>query len=190
MDKVNAPKTCLAAAKRGFTIVELMVVIAVIAILATLVTKAAQSSIREAREKDGRIMAEAIRMGIANYHAQTGDWPGKIENYAESGKSPSGNPGHPGALSKEDADEAIRQVIKEGGSGNPLIDASGLFVASLTAADAKHGFGLKYGDARRQGVSLENMAFGYQRKRDGEFRRFLIKYDPTNDTVSVERPET
>ena len=181
--------TAVRALSRGFTIIELMLVISVIAILATLVTKAAQSSIKEAREKDARIMAQAIKMGISNYHAQFGEWPGAIENYAESGKSPSGNPGHPGSLSANDADKVIQTVIEESGKGNPLVDASGLFVASKTAADAKHGRGLKYGEARRQNVALANMAFGYQRKRDGEFRRFLIKYDPTNDTVSVERPE-
>ena len=175
--------------RRGFTIIELMLVISVIAILATLVTKAAQSSIKEGREKEARIMAQAIKMGIANYHAQFGEWPGAIENYAQSGKSPTGNPGHPGALSNGDADKVVQNVIEESGKGNPLIDASGLFVASKAAADAKHGHGLKYGEARRQNVPLANMAFGYQRKKDGVFRRFLIKYDPTNDTISVERPE-
>lgn len=175
--------------RRGFTIVELMIVIAVIAILATLVTRAAISSIREGREKDARIMAEAIRMGITTYHAAMGEWPGVIENYAESGKAPTGNPGHPGALSPTDADAVVQKVIEESGKGNPMIDASGLFVASKTAAAARNGYGLKYGEARRQNVALANMAFGYQRKRDGVFRRFLIKYDPTNDLVRVERPE-
>lgn len=177
------------ALRRGFTIIELMVVISIIAILATLVSKAAQSSIKEAREKDARIMAQAIKMGIANYHAQYGEWPGVIENYAESGKSPSGNPGHPGAIGTTDADKVVQTIIEESGKGNALIDASGLFVASKAAAEAKQGRGLKYGEARRQNVSLGNMAFGYQRKRDGVFRRFVIKYDPTNDTVSVEHPE-
>ena len=174
---------------RGFTIIELMIVISIIAVLATLVSSAAISSIREAREKDGRIMAQAVKMGIANYHAQFGEWPGAIENYAESGRSPSGNPGHPGALSTTDADKVVQIVVEESGKGNSLIDASGLFVASKAAADSRHGHGLKFGEARRQNVALANMAFGYQRKKDGEFRRFLIRYDPTNDTVSVERPE-
>lgn len=177
------------ALRRGFTIIELMVVISVIAILATLVTKAAQSSIKEAREKEGRIMAQTIKMGIANYHAQTGEWPGAIEDYAESGRSPSGNPGHHGALSASDADKVVQTVVEESGKGNPMLDASGLFVATKSAADARQGHGIKFGEARRRNIPLANMAFGYQRKRDGVFRRFLIKYDPTNDTVSVERPE-
>ena len=177
------------ALRRGFTIIELLVVISIIAILATLVTRAALSAIKEGREKEARIMAQSIKLGIANFHAQHGQWPGEIEKYAESGKSPNGTPGHHGALSRDEASDAIKEVIEESGKGNPLLDASGLFVASKRAAAAKHGHGLKYGDARRQGVGLGDMVFGYQRKRDGEFRAFLVKYDPTNDTVSVERPE-
>ena len=177
------------ALRSGFTIIELMMVIAVMAILATLVTRAALSSIKEGREQDAKVMAQAIKMGIANYHALKGKWPGAIEDLAEAGKSPSGNTDHPGALSPSDADAVVYEIIKESGKGNPLIDVSGLFVATKSAAQAKHGHGLKYGEARRQNVDPGNMAFGYQRKKDGEFRRFLIKYDPTNDTVSVERPE-
>ena len=177
-------------ARRGFTILELMVVISVIAILATLVTKAAQSSIKEAREKEARIMAKSIELGIANFHAQLGEWPPAIEKCADDGKSPSGNPGNPGALSNSDADSVVQRVIKEGANGSPLLDASGLFVATKNVADSsKPGYGIKYGDARRRNVPLENMAFGYQRKRDGVFRRFVIKYDPTNDMVTVSHPD-
>ena len=57
------------------------------------------------------------------------------------------------------------------------------------ADGSKPGYGIKYGDARRRNVPLANMAFGYQRKRDGVFRRFMIKYDPTNDTVTVTHPD-
>ena len=176
-------------ARRGFTILELMVVISVIAILATLVTRAAQSSIKEAREKQARVMAKAIEVGIANYHAQHGEWPSKIESCADSGRSPSGNPGNPGALPDSDADAVMQQVVKEADSGSPMLDASALFVATKSAAEKKHGYGINFGDARRRGVALTDMAFGYQRKRDGVFRRFIIKYDPTNDTVTVSHPE-
>lgn len=189
METKRSVGTACGALRRGFTIIELMVVISVIAILATLVTRAALSSIKEGREQDAKVMAQAIRMGISNYHAQMGEWPGAIEKLAETGKSPTGNPGHPGALSASDADKVVQLVVEESGKSNPLIDASGLFVASKAAADAKHGHGLKYGDARRQNVPLSNMAFGYQRKKDGEFVRFLIKYDPTNDTVTVDKAE-
>lgn len=172
-------------ARRGFTILELLVVISVIAILATLVTKAAQSSIREAREKEARIMAKSIELGIANYRAQFGKWPENIEDYADDGRAPEN-----GSLSSSEADKVVQRIIKEGDSGGPLIDASGLFVATKKAADgSKPGYGIKYGDARRRDVPLENMAFGYQRKRDGVFRRFVIKYDPTNDTVTVTHPD-
>lgn len=177
-------KTATRALRRGFTILELMIVISVIAILATLVTKAAQSSIKQARDKESQVMAQAIRVGIANYHAQYGKWPGVIEDYADSGRAPSG-----GSLSASEADKVVQTIISESGNGNPLIDASGLFVASQSAAGAKRGHGLNFGEARRRGMPLGDMAFGYQRTQDGVFRRFRIKYDPTNDTVSVERPE-
>ena len=175
--------------KKGFTIIELMVVIAVIGILVTLVTKAATSSVKEARVKNSQVMASTIKMGIASYRAYKGEWPGVIETYAEQGRSPQGNSAKRGALSPNDADAVVQEVVKESGQGNPLLDVSGLFVANKSVADARQGYGLRYTEARKQNVSLANMAFGYQRKRDGVFRRFLICYDPTNDTVSVERPE-
>lgn len=189
-------KSASRALRRGFTILELMIVISIIAILATLVTKAAMSSIKEARYKDAKIMAQSIKMGIVNYHAQNGKWPGKIEDCADKGDPPTGNTHHPGFLSNDDADKVVQLVIKEGETGNPLIDASGLFVATRSAANARHGHGMNFGEARRRGVPLTDMAFGYQKfgstrcnehgiKKSGEFCRFLIKYDVTNDTVSV-----
>ena len=186
MESKNTVSMACGALRRGFTIIELMVVISIIGILATLITRAALSSIKEGREQDAKVMAQAINMGISNYHALMGEWPGPIEKFARDGKPPTGNAEFPGALKAEDADDVVYEIIKESGKDNPMIDVSGLFVASKTAARAKHGHGLKYGEARRQNVAPGNMAFGYQRRENGEFRRFLISYDPTNDTVHVE----
>ena len=45
----------------------------------------------------------------------------------------------------------------------------------------------KVAEARHRGIDVSNMAFGYQRRRDGSFRRFRIFYSPDTDSVKVER---
>lgn len=170
--------------KRGFTIIELMVVIAIIAVLATLITKAATGAIAQARNKRASVMAATVKSGIATYHRQKGEWPGAIENYAADGRSTTGD-----GLSGSEADSVIQAVVKESDKANPLMDASGLFVAKRSIANNSsssfHGAGMDFGAARRQGLQLQNMAFGYQ-KANGDFARFKIKYDSTNDVVKVE----
>jgi len=132
-------------------------------------------------------MARVIESGIETYYAMHGEWPTKIESYANSGNPPSGNPG---ALPNSDADAVVQQVVKEADNNNPLLDPSMLLVATKKVADGtKLGYGMNFCDARRRGVPLSDMAFGYQRKKDGMFCRFVIKYNPTNNTVTVSHPD-
>lgn len=196
-------------ARSGFTIVEMLTVVAVISILVTLVSKASVASIRNSREKRSAVMAAAIKMGIATYRQQKGEWPSPIESYAKSGKRPKGAPwtfhgtacsdhDTPGAdgLSPSEVDQTIREVVEESGKGNPLLDVSGLVVTRSSAApmswnggeygDSKFVTSFTFADARRRGIDVSSMAFGYQRRRDGSFRRFRIFYEPDTDEVNVE----
>ena len=61
--------------KKGFTIVELLVVIGVLAVLMTIVVVAASGVQKGGREKRASAMRSALEQAIAAYYAQEGKWP-------------------------------------------------------------------------------------------------------------------
>ena len=173
--------------KRGFTIIELLMVVAIIAVLATLVTTASVATMRSSRAKRREAMRIAWEAAIATYHAQDANekWPSAIESLAASADS--------GVLSESQAQEVFREIVKKsiGASGtkNPLIDPGGLFVAASGATDGK-STGLAFTDAlhggpHRRKIGVSRMEFGYQGRKSGRFRRFNIIYHAETDTVKV-----
>ena len=176
-------------AKQGFTIVELLMVIAIIAVLMGIVTTATVSTIRSSREKRAEAMRAAWQAAIATDHAQDQDekWPTAIESLAQGGDS--------GVLSESQAQAVFREIVKKsiGASGakNPIIDAGALFVARTGIADGK-GFGLNFtealkGDAHRQKIGVSQMVFGYQGKVTGRFHRYSIIYNGSTDSIKVSK---
>lgn len=173
--------------RRGFTIVELLMVIAIIAVLSTIVTTAAMSAMRSSREKRTEAMRIALQSAIATYHAQDSNekWPGAIENLAEKAQSD--------VLSESQAQSVFQEIVKKsiGATGlkNPLIDPTGLFVARSGISDGK-GTGVGFTEAlkggpHRQKIGVSQMAFGYQGKMTGTFHRFNIIYNAKTDSVKV-----
>jgi prepilin-type N-terminal cleavage/methylation domain-containing protein len=61
--------------KQGFTIVEVLVVIAVLAILMGIVTTAASSAIKQARDRRASAMKVTLQAGLATYYARENKWP-------------------------------------------------------------------------------------------------------------------
>jgi len=61
--------------KKGFTLVELMIVMVVMAIIATLATGAAIKSIRQAKEQRVNATGVVLQMALANYRTVEGHWP-------------------------------------------------------------------------------------------------------------------
>ena len=116
--------------RRGFTIVELLVVIAVLGILATIVTNAAASAIRNGRAKRAGTMATALELAISTYYAQEGKWPDAIEKKATGNKVDD----EYYIFSSEETDSIFSDVVGKGfgkkGKKSVLIDATGLFVAN------------------------------------------------------------
>lgn len=173
--------------KRGFTIIELLMVVAIIAVLATLVTTASVATMRSSRGKRREAMRIAWEAAIATYHAQDSQerWPGAIENLASGADS--------GVLSESQAQDVFREIVRKsiGSSGakNPLIDPSGLFVAASGAIDGKSS-GLGFTDAlhggpHRRKIGVSGMEFGYQGRKSGRFRRFNIIYNAATDSIKV-----
>lgn len=175
--------------RRGFTLVELMMVIAVIAVLMTIVTTASLGAIRSSRSKRADAMLIALQASIATYRAanSAGEWPGALENYAENAES--------AVLSESDAQNVFRIIVQKSTGKNgtilPLIDPHGLFVAPEGVEDGK-GTGLSYDeairqDSRHQKLTTDRMVFGYQGVKTGKFHRFNIVYHAETDMVTVHK---
>jgi type IV pilus assembly protein PilA len=63
------------AIQKGFTLIELMIVVAIIGILAAIAIPAYQDYTIRAQVSEGLSLASDIKAGVAEYMAQTGNWP-------------------------------------------------------------------------------------------------------------------
>lgn len=196
--------------KRGFTIVELLVVVAIIGILLGIITTAVTGSMKTARRRRADAMCKAFEQAIATYHVQEGKWPGAIETKAEN---ISDKPKYTFTASEGDGilSEIVGKSVGENAS-RPLIDVSAMFVADkgsvrgdgcfdnhsdkTSASGRKPSYcgdqhciaGMDYMEAVRKGKPGNgNMAFGWQGVQNGKFCRFWITYNAMTDSVSVSR---
>ncbi len=195
--------------KKGFTIVEMLMVIAVLAILMGIITTVASSAIKEGRSRKTEAMRSMIETGIATYYAKYEEWPGsRLQEWSRDGVPESETrrsnasitdakkklTGHTAHLNDEDFDDVMRTIVKASvgsGSAAPIIDPTGLFVASQSVASRRDGFGRDFKEAIKKGnnrnrLSISQMVFGYPDKDTGHFRRFKAKYNSDSDSLTVE----
>jgi type IV pilus assembly protein PilA len=64
--------------QKGFTLIELMIVVAIIGILAAIAIPAYQDYTIRAQVSEGLTLASDIKAGVAEYMAQTGSWPADL----------------------------------------------------------------------------------------------------------------
>lgn len=189
---------------KGFTIVELLMVITILAILASIITMGVNGMFRSARQKNASAMKQVLQSALATYYAQNGKWPNGInkDKILDSDEDSY-------ELTDDEAAEAFQDVVSEAvkSSGIRSIDPSGLFVAADKDVkegchdnhrnrDLKYKFcgnkkcvrGKPFTEAVKKGkghLSPKQMAFGYAGPNNGYFCRYRIIFHPRTDTVEV-----
>lgn len=186
--------------RRGFTILELAVVMSVIAILLGIVTTAASGAIRQGRVRKAESLCTVVQAGLATYYAQKDRWPGSVGDKIASDSlgTRSNEEGTGGQtdvnqyiLTASEVREMVKALVDEAKRGNPLMDISGLFVSRDAGEKGGHGLGLDFMDAihgtrkSSKKMSTSEMNYGYPEAEHGYFRRFKIVYSIPTDEMKV-----
>ena len=194
-------------AKRGFTIVEMLMVIAVLAVLMGIVSTAASSVIRKSRVRKNEALRTALQTGIATYCQQEGFWPpgksGTLQKWSNNGLDADDRSTGIGTLDDSSYDTLMNHLVTLclNASGNKVMDVSGFTAVRKSATSTKDEKGLpkcfgeevkawvaklKASNARGSAPQIGEMTFGYSSSDKGYFRRFVIKYNAEADNVTVE----
>ena len=186
--------------KRGFTIVEMLVVIGIIGVLLGIVTTAAASSIKQARARKAEACCTLVKQGLATYYAQKARWPGSIGDSIRQGRlgTRDNQEGFSGrndpnkyVLNASEIDEMIYELVREAKNGNPMMDISGLYVSDRSGEKGDKNPGLDFLEAvhgtkrHPDKMAVSKMHFGYPETEHGWFRRFKVVYSIPTDEMRV-----
>lgn len=184
--------------KKGFTIVELMMVIGIIAVLMGIVTTAASSSVKMSRTRRAEALCTLVQTGLATYYAQKDRWPITFG----SGSNNEGADGHSDedvyVLSGSDVQKCVKALVDEAKAGNPVMDISGLWVSrsngEMSGGRVNRGMvGMDFMSAVRgtkqskRKMKTSEMFFGYPDPETGAFLRFKMTYSRAADSITVSK---
>lgn len=186
--------------RRGFTIVELVMVVAILGVLLGIVTTAAASSIKQARKQKADACCKVVQAGFETYYSQKGEWPGNIESKLTGDRANSEGRNYNSdddvyVLDPADVDEMMRDILKEYKRGNPCLDISGLFVSRHQGNAGSRDLGMDFMTAIRgtkkerngQRMTTGEMHFGYPEESHGYFRHFKVVYSKPTDQMKVSK---
>ena len=203
--------------KKGFTIVELMLVAGVITILAGIITTAAAQSIRASRQRRADALCRLVEAGFNAYYARYDEWPGSVGSRIANGNISTRNNNEETdgssdtamyVLTGSEVRECIKALVDETKNGNPVMDISGLFVSRSPGELSGSSGGLNKGESSqrpRKGYGMDFMSairgtraskvkmktsemyFGYPDPETGYFLRFKIVYSIPTDQFSVSK---
>ena len=179
--------------KKGFTLIELMVVIAILAVLLGIITTAAMASIRKSRERRTQAMKLTLQNGIAAYKAsRKHEWPGVIEDWAAQAKH-DGKIGYLSTSPGGDYDKVVQELLRVSAGKNAqsrVLDPVGLLIMNASDPDG-NADGRDY-----RAVATKNSKYGkrmsssemtavYQNADSGRYYRYVIDYNTESDHVTV-----
>ena len=192
--------------KKGFTIVELLMVIGVIIVLMGIVTTAASQSMKASRSRRADALCSLVQAGFNAYYAQYDRWPGSVgKRIADGSLGTRGNEeGDEGesvnekyVLSGTEVRDCVKELVLKTKDGTPVMDVSGLFVSrsdgEMSGGKVKPASGLDFMSAihgtrtSRKKMTTSEMYYGYPDPSTGYFLRFKIVYSIPTDTFSVGR---
>ena len=184
--------------RRGFTIIELVMVIAILGILLGIVTTAASGAIKQARIRKADACCKVVQAAFETYYAQKGEWPGDIESKITGEKGNTEGKEYRTdsdvyVLDPGDVDDMMRDILKEYKRGNPCLDISGLFVSRYDGRAGSKNIGLDFmtairgtkKDANGQKMQSSQMHFCYPESSHGYFRHFKVVYSKPTDQMKV-----
>lgn len=186
--------------RRGFTIVEMLMVIGVIGILMGIVTTAAMGSLKSSRNQKATALCRIVEQGIATYYAQFDKWPEPLGSTIANGglSARTNNEGYDFTsddnmyvLDTGEGHQMIRNIVEISAKGNPMLDIAGLFVSTDQGEANGRGYGTDLFEAVRgtkrnpQRMTLSQMNFGYPDPETGYFRHFKIVYSIPTDEMKV-----
>lgn len=180
--------------KKGFTIVELLLVICIIMVLIGIVVTAASGSVKAARGRRTDALCTLVQAGLAAYYAQYDEWPidfkGKTRSNNEGGNNQSDDDKY--VLTASEVQTCVKALVEAAKAGNPLIDVSGLWVSRQSGESlSQRAVGMNFMDAihgtkkSKDKMKVAQMYFGYPDPSTGYFLRFKMVYSVSTDQLSV-----
>ena len=192
--------------KKGFTIVELLMVVGIIIVLMGVVTTAAAQSIRASRTRRADALCALVQAGMNAYYARYDEWPGSIGSRISNGSIGSrGN--DEGASGSNDNDkyvltgsevrDCVKALVEETKKGSPVMDISGLYVSRFPGEKSGNrvpkATGMDFMSAIHgtrtspKKMTTSEMYFGYPDTATGYFLRFKMVYSIPTDQFTVSK---